>query len=352
MRRSWALAALVLSASIASGEDRVLQISVSDSISAPIRAIANEYEKSKIGVDVQIAVESDTEKLVGGQIAIGPSELVPIGLPRRVFARDPIVVAVKKGASQPTKFAHLASNFSVCWPVATNLIGRHAHAVLEDARISFGKDWLANLHSNRKLTPTTAEDVVELVAGAKVDAGIVNLSSAMAVKERVQVIYLPPDLVNNVEYAAAIRPGAKEKSLARDFVEFLYSPGNQKRLEGAGFISPLRPPPELPVVKPSGLLRLFTSALESHSKATIVAKDSSGKPLTAVGISVIQLLDEEDGKSVTFTSADGTEVEIPLRTLKRDGAVLQRMSAGNYRVVFGKQGPTHWVRWLRKIRLQ
>lgn len=339
-------------ASFSFGQTRILQVSVSETMAPSLKAIAQEFERIKPGVKIQVAVQAETDVVKGGQVQIGPVEQVEQATNFRIFARDPIVVVAPGENAKVSKFAHLASNVSVTWPTPVTLVGRHAQSLLTKAGDSYGKDWLQNIQRNKKETPKSSEEVVDAIVAGRVDAGIASLSEAKMAKEKVSVVFLPIDLANSIEYIASVDPAAKNRSLADSFVEFLFTSGNQLRLEGAGFVSPLRPPPELPVVKASGMLRLFTAALPTHPKETISAKDAKGRPQSISGVSLVQILSEEKSGVVTFTSADGTTKDVDLRRLRADGAVLVRMSDGNYQVVLGKKPPSQWVRWLRRIEIK
>lgn len=351
MERRWlsgAVAFLLCAPAVA--QDRALDVSVSAAIATPIRAIAKEFEQFKPGSRITISVQSEDTPLANHQVLIGPFESMPTGVKGRMFARDPIVVATASKDSKVSKFAHIASNISVTWPSADTLVGRHVQQVIQMAGDSYGKDWQANVQRNVKSVAKTSKDAITQLQNAKVDAVLTALSDAHAAGPGIGTIFLPVELGSAIEYFACVKPGSSR--LADAFIEYLYTPGNQLRLEAAGFLSPLRPPPELLISKPSGMMHLFTSALGTHPKQTIRAKDAKGAVKPVAGISVESLLAGDAGTTVTFYSADGTSQILPLSEVKRKGAVIVPMPGGNYQVVFGKAAFSERVRWLRRIELK
>jgi molybdate transport system substrate-binding protein len=68
------------------------------------------------------------------------------------------------------------------------------------------------------------------------DAGIVYRSDAMAAREKVRGVEVPPDVDVTAEYPIAVLKAAPHSDLARRFVELVRSPAGASALREAGFV--------------------------------------------------------------------------------------------------------------------
>ena len=73
------------------------------------------------------------------------------------------------------------------------------------------------------------------MALGEADAAVVYRTDARNAGRAVEVIPIPPELNVVAEYPVAVIENAKEKALAREFVELLLSPDGQEALARFGF---------------------------------------------------------------------------------------------------------------------
>jgi ABC-type glycerol-3-phosphate transport system substrate-binding protein len=215
---------------------------------------------------------------------------------------------------------------------------------LDLAAASYGRDWMAHVRRNATVQARNSAHAVSLVKSGEADAAIVLHADALGAGEEVKVIPIPAELNAPLVYWAWTNSAASDRKLADDFIEYLFSHGNQRRLEAAGFSSVLSSVAEIPVHKPDAVMRLFTAGVPALPQATI---NSGGRRIT--GASVRSILEDARGRDVIFTAADEQRLVVPLAQVRRTDAVLESMTGGNYRVVL-PSGVA--LRWIRRIEVR
>jgi molybdate transport system substrate-binding protein len=239
---SIAIALVAASRVDAQPEPGRVSVSAAASLSTPFRAIADAFEKSHPGTEVELnfagsptlvrqiqeaggadvfasADEANMQKLVAAN-AIAD---VP-----RIFARNRLAIVVEQG--NPKNIASLAD---LAKPGITIALAGPGVPVGEYARAAFGKAGVPVPQSSREVD---VKAVLQKVVLGEADAGIVYASDVVGAKATAVAL---PDSANVIaRYPIAVLRDAPNADGARAFVELVLSAEGRELLEQAGFMAP------------------------------------------------------------------------------------------------------------------
>ena len=167
-----------------------------------------------------------------------PDELFDEGLvekPMR-FAGNRLVIAVPADSDRVSGLGDLGRD-GVALAIGGEgvPVGDYAREVVGRLPRGQARSILANV---RSAEPDVGGVVGKLAQGAA-DAGFLYMTDVEAAEGQVRAIELPRALQPSVEYGVAVVKGAKEASVARDFMEGLLHGAGRDALREAGF----EPPP-------------------------------------------------------------------------------------------------------------
>jgi len=173
--------------------------------------------------------------------------LVKAGLAEKsaLFAHNRLVIVVPGSnpgrLDTPADLAKPGLTLVIATPETP--IGRYTRESIGkmDACGRYGSDFEKGVVANVRSNEPTVKAVVAKVHLGEADAGICYSSDITpAIRADVKVIEIPDDVNIVADYPIARLTGAREKSLAAYFVQFVLSPEGQRLLEKHGFI-PARP---------------------------------------------------------------------------------------------------------------
>jgi molybdate transport system substrate-binding protein len=228
----WTAVAALLAAAAAPSQAQGLTVAVDSSLAEAMKVLAGGFEAGHAGVGVKLLVGASgalLEQVAQGApadvLAGADAETVALGLQRRllvadqrsVFASDTLVLVVPASLNLPVqRLSDLA------WPEVARIAmgrqssepaGRYARQPIDALRL-----WPS---LQRKIV--IAEDVrevLELVAGAGVEAGFVYGTEAAAATGCVRVVETLRAAAP-IRYLAHVVAGSRNAALARDFVAYL-----------------------------------------------------------------------------------------------------------------------------------
>jgi molybdate transport system substrate-binding protein len=245
MKRFLIPALLVFGTAVHADEPRELTVFAAASLREAFEDLARTFEARSPGVKVRVNLagsqELRTQIEQGARADVFASAdqkhmaaLTKAGLVAepRVFARNTPVHIVPNG--NPAKlgsFDDLPKAQKLVIGVAEVPIGSYTLEILERAGADFKQRVLARVAS-RELN---VRQVLAKVSLGEADAGIVYRTDAMAGKDKIAIIDIPPKVNITAEYPVAVLTRAAQPVAARAFVDFLLSAEGQKRLGAAGF---------------------------------------------------------------------------------------------------------------------
>jgi molybdate transport system substrate-binding protein len=154
----------------------------------------------------------------------------------RVFATNELVVVVARArAGALDTLAALPGAARVVLGAPEVPVGAYSAQMLERAGASFGADFKARVEARVVSREPDVRQVLAKVALGEADAGVVSRTDALAAKDKVAVVPIPPALDVRATYPVAVTRGAPAPALARAFVELLLSPTGQRALAERGF---------------------------------------------------------------------------------------------------------------------
>jgi molybdate transport system substrate-binding protein len=154
----------------------------------------------------------------------------------RTFARNEPVLVVPKG--NPAGLRTLrdlprAARIVVGTPEVP--IGGYALRILDAASARYGAGFRAAVEAHVVSREVNVRQVLSKVSLGEADAAIVYRTDAAAAAASVETIDIPKELNVVAEYPVAAIAQARERELARQFVELLLSPAGQDVLAQFGF---------------------------------------------------------------------------------------------------------------------
>lgn len=158
-----------------------------------------------------------------------------------IFARNEPVVVVAKGQIAKLKdFADLPKVKHIVIGTPEVPIGRYTLQILDKADEKLGKDFRKKVEANVASHELNVKQVLAKVTLGEADAGIVYRTDAMAAKDQLGVVDIPPELNAIAEYPIAKLSDAAHPKLAGAWLDLVLSQVGQDRLRAAGFIGAAR----------------------------------------------------------------------------------------------------------------
>lgn len=269
-----------------------------------------------------------------------------LALTSKTFGRNRLVIVTSQDDPVVEQMSDLAKEHRLgLAPVGTPL-GEASQQLFALSSRAYGKGWLGLVErrvSERHPDPSV---LIERVASGELDAAVVFASDVHVKPAGIRVTSIPAGLSPALGHVAIVLRASKHRAKGIQFVESLFTATAQAELVHKGFISPLAPVDELPVIYNGAATRLFVKSLPSLAKSTVTV---SRKKME--GASLVDLLKRARGNRVRLTGADGLTVDIPLTELRRNGGLLVPMGDGNVRAVLPGHSEGKWVRWLRSIEV-
>lgn len=224
-----------------SAKKRTLTVLAASSLTGTFTDLASEFEAAHEGVDVRLVFDSSAtlaqqaiEQAPGDVLATADQKTMDQakaedgvdGEPTE-FATNVVVLAVPK--DNPARLSKLADldkhgvDYLTC--VTTAPCGAAARALLE-----------ANGVRRKPVSEEVdVKSVLAKVAADEADAGLVYQTDVTASAGKVTGFVIPGAADSPNTYWVAVTTGAKQGTLARDWVDFLTSTDGQSVLKAAGF---------------------------------------------------------------------------------------------------------------------
>jgi molybdate transport system substrate-binding protein len=153
-----------------------------------------------------------------------------------VFARNlPVVVVPKNNPAKVKTFADLAKVTHLVVGAPEVPIGAYTENIFTAAERTTGKAFAEKVRASVCSRELNVRQVLTKVAMGEGDAGIVYMSDALTMPDKVQVIEIPSAINVVAEYPIAALVAAPQAAPARDFVKLVLSKEGQKVLTAAGF---------------------------------------------------------------------------------------------------------------------
>jgi molybdate transport system substrate-binding protein len=155
----------------------------------------------------------------------------------QLFARnEPVIVVPRDNPGHLRSFTDLASTKRLVIGAPEVPIGRYTARIFEAAGKQLGAAFRAGLEAGVVSRELNVRQVLAKVVLGEADAGIVYRTDALAAKDRVAVLAIPPGLNVLAEYPVAPLRSAPHQALARAWIDLVLSPEGQRRLQGVGFL--------------------------------------------------------------------------------------------------------------------
>jgi molybdate transport system substrate-binding protein len=153
--------------------------------------------------------------------------------PRLLACNDLVVVTPRDGSLRA--FADLARAERIVLGAPEVPVGAYAAKVLERAAATLGAGFRSDVERRVVSRELNVRQVLQKVALAEADAGIVYRTDVGAARERVAVIEIPPEFNVIAEIVVAPLRGARNPQGAERFVEAALGIVGRERLRAAGF---------------------------------------------------------------------------------------------------------------------
>jgi molybdate transport system substrate-binding protein len=165
-----------------------------------------------------------------------------------IFACNEPVVVVRAGLAAAIKtFADLPRAERIVVGAPEVPIGSYTLAILDKAGARLGADFRKHVEAKVASRELNVRQVLAKVSLGEADAGVVYRSDAIAARDKVQVVAIPPELNVTAEYPIAVVKAARAPALARRWIDLVRSPAGAAALREAGFVPcPARAPAPAP----------------------------------------------------------------------------------------------------------
>lgn len=161
-----------------------------------------------------------------------------VGAPT-VFARnEPVVVVAREFAPSLRTFVDLPNAERIVIGAPEVPIGRYTLQILDRAVLSLGSEFRARVEAKVASREMNVRQVLTKVTLGEAQAGFVYRTDALAARERVTIVAIPPELNVLAEYPIAVVTGAPHPRLAHAWIDFVLSPEGRRALTDAGFGTP------------------------------------------------------------------------------------------------------------------
>jgi molybdate transport system substrate-binding protein len=266
----------------------------------------------------------------------------------RVFAHNRLVIVVRSGFRGLATPADLGRAERIVVAAAAVPVGHYTQTFLDKGARRYGKLWAAGVNARIVSRELDVKSVLAKVKLGEADAGVVYVSDAATARGQVQSVAIPDDLNTVAEYPVAVPSDAPNKDRAKDFITFLFTPVSQRTFEVDGFVSPLRPVKEIPIVDWTARGKVIP--FPPKKSLPLVALKVGSESLRGIPVSAV--FGKSAARTATFTGADSCSQSLSIADLKAHKAILVLRPDQNYQVVVPGMNPSFWVNWIRKIDLR
>ncbi|MES1172007.1 MAG: molybdate ABC transporter substrate-binding protein [Bacteroidota bacterium] len=115
-------------------------------------------------------------------------------------------------------------------------IGGYTRQILQNAAAKYGADFPRRVEAKVASRELNVRQVLAKVVLGEADAGVVYRSDAIAARDKVAVVGIPPELNVTAEYPIAALKAAPHPDQARRFIDLVKSPAGTTVLREAGFV--------------------------------------------------------------------------------------------------------------------
>jgi molybdate transport system substrate-binding protein len=155
-----------------------------------------------------------------------------------VFARnEPVIVVAQEAKGSLRELKDLPTLDRIVIGTEDVPIGRYTLQILDRASATLGADFRSRVEAKVVSRELNVRQVLTKVSLGEAQAGFVYRTDANAVKDRVSVVTIPPELNVIAEYPIAVVTTAAHPGLARAWVDFVLSADGQRALQRAGFLT-------------------------------------------------------------------------------------------------------------------
>jgi len=227
----------------------VVRVFAAASLTEPFREMAALHERHRAGDTVELSFAGS--QVLRAQIEQGaPADVFASADTRHmdalaratrvsaphVFARnEPVLVVSRESEGSIRSLADLARADRIVVGAPEVPIGRYTLQILDRAEATLGADFRARVEAHVVSRELDVRHVLAKVSLGEAQAGIVYRSDAVAARDHVHVVPIPPALSVVAEYPVAVVRGGAHPSLARAWIALLLSPEGQRVLRQAGF---------------------------------------------------------------------------------------------------------------------
>jgi molybdate transport system substrate-binding protein len=155
----------------------------------------------------------------------------------KLFAQNELVVAVSRAqAATLREFRQLPDATRIVLGAPEVPVGEYTRQALEHASADLGADFRARVEAHVVSREPDVRQVLAKIALGEADAGVVYRTDALAAKDKVAIVSIPPAYNVVAKYPVAVTTHAPHAELGRAFVELLLSPDGARTLAEYGFL--------------------------------------------------------------------------------------------------------------------
>lgn len=156
-----------------------------------------------------------------------------------VFTRnEPVLVVADEAVGKIRSFADLPNASSIVIGAKEVPIGRYTLEILDRAAVTLGTDFRARVEAKVVSRELNVRQVLSKVSLGEAQAGVVYRTDVTSAQGEVKVVPIPQEFNVVAEYPIAEVKDAAHPSLARAWVDLVFSEEGQAALRDAGFIAP------------------------------------------------------------------------------------------------------------------
>lgn len=279
-----------------------------------------------------------------------------------------LVIAPKDNPAQIKTLQDLAKpGLKLVFAAKEVPVGQYALDFLDKATKdgSMGANYKTTVLANVVSYEENVRSVLAKITLGEGDAGIVYSTDAYSLTDKLQRIDIPDKLNTLASYPIAAVADSKNFDLAKNFVEYTFTPEAQQVLVKYGFISTIgsatgAAPAALPV-EITGLVdkpqKLGAADLAKLEQTEVKATDRDNVERTYKGVLLSTIFTQvglqSAAKSVVFTGGDGYSQEVTLSDLQKDThAIITVDQGGSLRDILPSTKPKFWVKGLVKLEVK
>lgn len=156
-----------------------------------------------------------------------------------IFARnEPVVIVARESAATLRAFGDLPTASSIVIGTPGVPIGRYTLEILDRASATLGADFRSRVETRVVSREINVRQVLMKVGLGEAQAGFVYRTDALAARDRVGIVTIPPDINVIASYPIAVVSGAAHPTLARAWVDLVLSAQGRQALRSVGFLAP------------------------------------------------------------------------------------------------------------------